>query len=212
MEVSRQLTSKEEEIIALKGKFKEERQQNEHDKKRMSAQVNDYSSKLEDAGTRYFNLKKDIEESPLALLRNELGQKQLEVVELESKVKNAYEARDEFRAKYDQVKKDMIGLKRHIDNEKEKALTKQANELEELKTMMKTKAAQDDEKRQFDELKSQLSTLQGRLTQHAASEADDANKRGSRSMNQSNGAMMQPDRSVYFDDFARKQASPTRNN
>lgn len=159
MEVSRQLTSKEEEIIALKGKFKEERQQNEHDKKRMSAQVNDYSSKLEDAGTRYFNLKKDIEESPLALLRNELGQKQLEVVELESKVKNAYEARDEFRAKYDQVKKDMIGLKRHIDNEKEKALTKQANELEELKTMMKTKAAQDDEKRQFDELKSQLSTL-----------------------------------------------------
>ena len=41
----------------------------------------------------------------------------------------------------------MIGLKRHIDNEKEKALTKQANELEELKTMMKTKAAQDDEKR-----------------------------------------------------------------
>lgn len=153
MEVSRQLTSKEEEIIALKGKFKEERQQNEHDKKRMSTQVNDYSHKLEDAGTRYFNLKKDIEESPLALLRNELGTKQLEVVELESKVKNAYEARDEFRAKYDQVKKDMIGLKRHIDNEKEKALTKQANELEELKTMMKTKAAQDDEKRQFDDLK-----------------------------------------------------------
>ena len=75
MEVSRQLTSKEEEIIALKGKFKEERQQNEHEKKRMSSQVNDYSHKLEESGTRYFNLKKEIEESPLALLRNELGQK-----------------------------------------------------------------------------------------------------------------------------------------
>ena len=74
----------------------------------------------------------------------------------------------------------MIGLKRHIDSEKERALTKQANELEELKTMMKTKAAQDDEKKQFDELKNQLSTLQGRLTQHAASEADESNKRGTR--------------------------------
>ena len=48
----------------------------------------------------------------------------------------------------------MIGLKRQIDREKEAALTKQANELEELKTMMKTKSAQEEEKRQFDELKS----------------------------------------------------------
>ena len=35
----------------------------------------------------------------------------------------------------------MITLKRQIDNEKEAALTKQANELQELKTMMKNKQA-----------------------------------------------------------------------
>ena len=75
MEVSRQLTSKEEEIIQLKQKFKEERQQAEHDKKRLQGQVSEYQTKLEDAGSRFFNLKKEIEESPLAVLRNELGQK-----------------------------------------------------------------------------------------------------------------------------------------
>ena len=48
----------------------------------------------------------------------------------------------------------MIGLKRQIDREKEAALTKQANELEELKTMMKTKAAQEEERKQFEELRS----------------------------------------------------------
>ena len=75
-------------------------------------------------------------------------------MELESKVKQAYETRDDYKSKYDQVKKDMIGLKRQIDKEKEQALTKQANELEELKTMMKTKQAQDEEKQQFNELRS----------------------------------------------------------
>ena len=47
----------------------------------------------------------------------------------------------------------MIALKRQIDMEKEKQLEKQAEELESLKTMMKTKAAQDEERRDFDLLR-----------------------------------------------------------
>ena len=107
----------------------------------MQAQVIDYQKKLEDASERFFGLKKEVEDSPLSVLRNELGQKQLEIVELETKVRQALEGREEFKAKYDQVKKDMITLKRQIDNEKEAALTKQATELQELKTMMKNKQA-----------------------------------------------------------------------
>ena len=58
------------------------------------------------------------------MLRNELGQKQLEIVEMESKVKVAFEQRDDFRMKYEGVKKDMIALKRQLDLEKEKQLEK----------------------------------------------------------------------------------------
>lgn len=57
----------------------------------------------------------------------------------------------------------MISLKRQMDNEKEKQLEKQAQELEQLKTMMKTKASQDEERRDFDVLKTQLYSLQSRL-------------------------------------------------
>jgi len=42
IEVSRQLTSKEEEIIAIKKKFKEERVMLENDKKRMIKELSDY--------------------------------------------------------------------------------------------------------------------------------------------------------------------------
>lgn len=85
-------------------------------------------------------MKKEVEDSPLAVLRNELGTKQLEIIELETKVKAAVDQRDDYATKYGQIKKDMIALKRQIDLEKEKTLEKQALELEQLKTMMKTKA------------------------------------------------------------------------
>jgi hypothetical protein len=55
--VSRQLTSKEEEIMHIKMKFKEERVQLETDKKRLTKDVAEYQIKLSDASERYFNLK-----------------------------------------------------------------------------------------------------------------------------------------------------------
>ena len=42
--------------------------------------------------------------------------------------------------------------------------------------MMKTKAAQDDERREFDLLRNQLSSLQGRLGDQAAMEAEEEAK------------------------------------
>lgn len=119
MEVSRQLTGKEEEIMNIKKKFKEERIQLESDKKRISKESLDYQDKMDQASQRYFDLKKSVEDSPVSVLRNELGTKQLEIVELESKVKLALEQRDEYRDKYDQIKRDMIAMKRQLDLQKE---------------------------------------------------------------------------------------------
>lgn len=124
LEVSRQLTSKEEEIMSIKVKFKEERMSLENDKKRLTKEVADFHDKLGNATEKFYSLKRDVEESPLSVLRNELGQKQLEIVEMESRVKAAVEQRDDYRTKYDQIKRDMISLKRQMDLEKEKQLEK----------------------------------------------------------------------------------------
>ena len=126
MEVSRQLTQKEEEIMNIKKKFKEERVQLETDKKKLTKEVADSQEKVSDATNRFYNLKREVEDSPLAVLRQEIGSKQLEIVELESRVKAAQEQRDDYAQKYGQIKKDMIALKRQIDLEKEKQLEKQA--------------------------------------------------------------------------------------
>jgi hypothetical protein len=78
-------------------------------------------------------------------LRQELATKSIEVVELETKVNNANEQRDDHRAKYEQLKKDMVLMKKQIDREKELTLTKQAEELEAIKKQMRTNAQQQQE-------------------------------------------------------------------
>jgi hypothetical protein len=45
-------------------------------------------------------------------LRQELATKSIEVVELETKVNNANEQKDDFRNKYEQLKKDMVLMKK----------------------------------------------------------------------------------------------------
>lgn len=132
-EVSRQLANKEEEVLMIKKKFKEEKNQLETDKKRSNAQLTTLKATLEQADAKFYSYKVEVEQSPLNVLRNELAQKQIEVVEMETKVQRANEARDEYKAKFEKVKKDMIALKKQIDQEKELTLTKQAEELEQIK-------------------------------------------------------------------------------
>lgn len=98
-------------------------------------------------------------------MRQELATKSIEVVELETKVNNANEQRDDFRNKYEQLKKDMVLMKKQIDREKELTLTKQAEELEAIKKMMRTQAQQDQEKSELNGLKQNLATLQEKLSE-----------------------------------------------
>ena len=72
-EVSRQLTVKEEEVVAVKKRFKEERMALEADKKRLQQQVDELKNRNETVENRFVSLKRDIDESPLAVLRSELA-------------------------------------------------------------------------------------------------------------------------------------------
>lgn len=158
-EVSRSLASKEEEVMSIKKRFKDEKNALETTNKRASNQIEDLKAKIDGAESKFRSYKVEIENSPLNVLRNELATKQIEIVELESKVSKALGDRDEYKTKYDQIKKDMIDLKRQIDREKEATLTKQAEELDMIKRQMRTQAAQEKEARELGTLKTQLAGL-----------------------------------------------------
>ena len=68
---------------------------------------------------------------------------------MESRVKQANELKEEYQKKFEQVKRDIINLKKTNDKEKQVTIAKQAEEIENLKNLMRTKQIQDDEKREL---------------------------------------------------------------
>lgn len=98
LEVSKQLTNKEEEIVGTKKRFKEEKVLLENDKKRLVMQVEDLKNRLEHLEQRHYSFKKEVDESPVAVLRQELSQKNVEVIEAESKVRRANEEAKQYKA------------------------------------------------------------------------------------------------------------------
>lgn len=64
------------------------------------------------ADAKFYAFKQEIEQSPLSVLRHELATKSIEVVELETRVNNANEQRDDYRNKYEQLKRDMVLMKK----------------------------------------------------------------------------------------------------
>lgn len=68
-EVGRQLTLKEEEIMNVKKRFKEERSTLEMDKKRLQQQTEELKARCEAAEAKLLALKRDVDESPLSVLR-----------------------------------------------------------------------------------------------------------------------------------------------
>lgn len=136
-QVSRSLATKEEEMIGVKKRFKEEKNLLETEKKKALAQVDELKARIDQMDSKFLSFKMEVEQSPLNVLRNELAQKQIQLVEMETKVQRAHEERDEFRKKFEKTKQDMIALKKHIDREKELQLTKQAEELEQIKKQLR---------------------------------------------------------------------------
>jgi len=57
----------------------------------------------------------------------------------------------------------MVSLKRQIHKENEIKLIKQAEELDELKQIIRTKQAQQDEQKQYEMVRQQLMTLQNKI-------------------------------------------------
>lgn len=191
--------------MSVKKRFKDEKAQLETANKRQSIQVEDLSNKLQDADTRFVAYKQSVEHSPLNVLRNELSQKQIEIVDQESKMAQAKEQRDEYKLKFERVKKDMIALKKQIDHEKEMALTRQAGELEQIKKQMKQQAQQQNERQELDALRHQLTSLSGKLkdTQMQEARAQDMQQSGA---DQSQGSRalnpFQTTKNKYLDNYA----------
>ena len=126
----------------------------EADKKKLQQQLEELKGRNETVEHKLVSLKRDIDESPLSVLRSELAQKNVALAEADSKVKLITDERDDYRKKLEVLKKDMVNLKKQMDKEQKDVLTRQAEELEKLKIDIRNKQVQEEERREINTLKS----------------------------------------------------------
>lgn len=88
-EASRQLAVKEDEIVNIKKRFKEERTALQNDKKNLQSQLDDSKNFLNEVETRFRAYRQDMEESPLTVLRTEIGNKNIKIAELTAQLQKS---------------------------------------------------------------------------------------------------------------------------
>jgi chromosome segregation ATPase len=162
-EVSRKLAEKEEEIINIKKRFKEEKMGLLNDKKNLKQQVDDAKALLDETEERYRIYRKDMEESPLSVLRTELGKKNIEIAELNAKLQKSNEEIASGNNRFKKLRIEHTKLRREMERQREESSLKQAEELEKLKMEMRNQNLAEQDRQEILFLKEELTSVQTKL-------------------------------------------------
>ena len=162
-EVGRQLGVKEEEIINIKKRFKEEKLALLNDKKNLQDQLEQSKKLLDEVEERYRVYRKDMEESPLSVLRNELGKKNVEIVEANTRLQKSLEENAALNDKFKKLRNEHVKLRREIERQKDEKIQLQAEEIERAKLELKNRSLAEQERQELLLLKEEVSRLNTEL-------------------------------------------------
>ena len=104
---------------------------------------------------------------------------------------------EDYQTKFEALQREMVKLKRQMDQQKEHKLLAQAQELAELKQISRVQKDNEEQRAQFDQLKSQISTLKSNIVAKETTKTQQPE-------------LQQKERLVQIDDFARKTPSPVK--
>lgn len=132
-EVSRQLINKDDEIAYIKKRFKDEKMQLEKEKSGLNKKLIEQQKNYENLEATYMNYKKEVEDSPLSLLKNEITRKQIQNEELTKEKNRLIEQLEKSNQVNDKLKNDLIKMKKAFDAEKEAMYKQRVDEVEKIK-------------------------------------------------------------------------------
>jgi hypothetical protein len=132
-EVARQLTNKEEEISYIKKRFKEEKTLLEKDKLSLTKQCSEKDKIIETIENNFRNYKKEVDDSPLSVLKNELNRKILELEDSNREVSRLINEGGKYKSQCEKLKLDLVKMKKAFDQEKELLYKQKIDEIEKLK-------------------------------------------------------------------------------
>jgi hypothetical protein len=118
-EVARQLTNKEEEIAYIKKRFREEKLLIEKDSANLNKIISEKNAEIERIEISFKNYKKEIDESPVSLLKAEITRKSLEIDDHIREKDRINHEKDRLKNQCEKLKLDILKIKKLFEQEKE---------------------------------------------------------------------------------------------
>lgn len=158
-EVARQLANKEEEIVYYNRRFKEIKADLEKEKQNLVKQLGEKEIAYEKLEMAFRNFKKEIDESPVSVLKNELNRKSLELEEQVREKDRVIAEREKFKQQTEKLKVELIKIKKLFEQEKEGLYKQKMDDIEKLKFEIYNQRISQNELNELQELRLKLKQL-----------------------------------------------------
>lgn len=158
-EVSKQLVLKDEEISLIKKNAKDEQDKLNKNNTQLKKKLETKQKEITTLEEKFNTYKKDMENSPMSTLRNEITRKQIQYDELEKQMKNLENEIKNRDKTIENLKVEIIKLRKTYETEKENMYKQRLEEIEKLKFDIYNQRTSSEEMKEIRELKEKIKEL-----------------------------------------------------
>ena len=158
-DVTKQLLIKDEEIDLIKKRHMDEQLKLQKNNIQLQKNIKNKESQIEKLEENFKNYKKEVEDSPISLLKNEITRKQIQNEELERQIQKLENEIKYKNQTIERLKVDIIKMRKNYETEKENMYKQRIEEIEKLKFEIYNKRTSSEEMKEIRELKEKIKEL-----------------------------------------------------
>lgn len=163
VEVAKQLAIKEQEIKFFEKKLKDERVIFDKEKQALNKVIAEKEKLNLELETAFRNYRKEMDESPMSLMRVAISLRQAEINKKNLELEDAFREKerlnnekDKLKQQVEKLKMDLIKIKKIYESEKEQLFKQKIDEVEKLKFEIYNQKATQKELQELNELKQKV--------------------------------------------------------
>ena len=158
-EISKQLLNKDEEIDLIKQRAKEEQIKLQRQNTQLQKNIQKLQKEIENLEEKFKNYKKEVEDSPISLLKNEITRKEIQNEELRKQIEKMENEIKSKNQSIEKLKSDMIKMRKNYETEKDNMYKQRMDEIQKLKFDIYNQRTSSEEMKEIRELKEKIKEL-----------------------------------------------------
>ena len=163
-EIARQIAGKNEEVEALNKKIKDDRAFFDKELKLLKQNLQAKTQELQELENAFRIYRKEIDESPISVLKMEINKKTLEAEEAIKEKEKVLIENQKLSFNLNKLKEDMLSIKKAHDLEKEKLIKQRMDEIEKIKFEIYTQKQANHELNEINQIKEGIYDIRNKET------------------------------------------------